>query len=571
VERRILRWTCAVLLVLGTLAWFRGRETHGLPTADLHADAPYYYVYLPSLLHGDLDFTDEYRETHNWYRLGTTPTGRPGNVFGIGPALFDVPLFVVGHGLALATGSRSDGFSTWEVRLFTWSSLAWSLGAVLLAYRLARRRLDVTTLALLGPIACALAGPVVYYAVRQPGYAHPMATFFAAWFVERWDASYDAPRTLRTWLSLGALIGAAALARPQLALWAVLLVGAAIDDIRVERHPRVALRWLAGAGAALAVFAPQLVAWKVLYGDWYVVPQGADFMRWDAPCWSETLFSSRNGLFPWSPAYAVFAIALVAAARKLPRLVSFLVLGVALQAIANGAVWDWWAGGSFGGRRFDSTYIAFAFGAAVIVAWIAHVVPRAFRRESVIRERAHAAAALLVGFFVIELVVANVHMTSRYTTTEARVYGGEPAGDVIARAGGMGARIAAWASELSNLPARAVFAWRHDTSLDTYDRVVGVHVLGELYPGLNSIPDVKLALVPAPSLQDGHAHVLVGLNRRGGVDVTVQVDKPATVKWNGERMPLHFHTDDIRRGANDLEIDSQPGAIAQAIRLEATP
>ena len=58
-ERRILRWTCAALLVVGTLAWSSGREDHGLPTADLHADAPYYYVYLPSLLHGDLDFTDE--------------------------------------------------------------------------------------------------------------------------------------------------------------------------------------------------------------------------------------------------------------------------------------------------------------------------------------------------------------------------------------------------------------------------------------------------------------------------------------------------------------------------------
>src|SRR5258706_10610736 len=195
-EARVVRWTCAALLAIGTVVWALGREDHGLPTADLHADAPYYYVYLPSLMHGDLDFADEYRVTQNWYRFGATPTGRPANVFGIGPALFDAPLYAVGHGLALATGSRSDGFSAWEIRLYTWSSILWTIGACFFGYRLARRRLALGSLAIVGPVVCMLAGPVVYYAVRQPGYAHPIATFFAAWFVERWGASYQDPATL---------------------------------------------------------------------------------------------------------------------------------------------------------------------------------------------------------------------------------------------------------------------------------------------------------------------------------------------------------------------------------------
>jgi len=552
-----------VLLALGTVVWALGREDHGLPTADLHADAPYYYVYLPSLLHGDLDFTDEYKETHNWYHLGTTPTGRPANVFGIGPAVVTTPFFVVGHALAMVTGSRSDGFSSWEIRLYTWASLFFSLGAVVVAYRLARRRLDLTTYALAGPVICALAGPVVYYAVRQPGYAHPMATFFAAWFVDEWDRSYESTRTLNVWLRLGALLGAAALARPQLALWGVLLVHPAVEDVRATRDPKVALPWLAGAAAALVVFSPQLLAWKVMYGSFYVVPQGPDFMRWDAPCWSETLFSSRNGLFTWAPAYLAFAIALCALVRRIPRLVLFLVLGVALQTIANGAAWDWWAGGSFGGRRFDSTYIAFAFGAAAIVEWIARVVPRALERGAAWRVRASAGGALAVAFVVLELVVANLHYASQVTATSARITGGEAASAVLDRLGGVHGRVAAIASALSNLPARAVFAWKHDVSLATYDHVVGVHVLGETYPGLNSFGDTKSAVLPPPP--GGHGRVLVGLNRTGAIDVTVPLDGPGTVRWNGTEVQAHFKTDDLRRGVNDLDIE---GSCTRPIRIE---
>ena len=177
-DARLLGLLFAALLAVGTAVWFVGHDDRNLRTADAHADAEYYYVYLPALLRGDLDFTTEYRETHNWYQFGATPTGHPSNVFGIGPAVVNAPLFLLGHAIALIVRDRSDGFSIWENRLFTWASLPWSLGAVFVAYRLIRRRVGGGLLAIAGPLVAALSGPVVYYAVRQPGYAHPMATFF---------------------------------------------------------------------------------------------------------------------------------------------------------------------------------------------------------------------------------------------------------------------------------------------------------------------------------------------------------------------------------------------------------
>jgi hypothetical protein len=608
---RTARWVLCALLALGTVVWATSREDHHNPTADPHADAAYYYAYLPSLvLDHDLQFANQYQETKNWYRLGPTPTGRAGNVFGIGPAIFGLPVFIAAHAIAKATDERTDGFSRWETWSYSFASLAWSLGAVWLAFRLCRRRFGGGARNLVGPLVAALAGPVVYYAVRQPGYAHPVATFFATWFIERWDASYDRPRTLRTWLGLGALLGAAALARPQLALWGVLLARAALDDLDQRADLpgwgwRLPLRWLGAGALAALVFAPQLVAWKLLYGHYYVVPQGAGFMRWDDPCWSETLFSSRNGLFPWSPAYALCAIALIAGLRRMPRLAGALIAGVLLQALANGAVWDWWAGGSFGGRRFDSAYLAFAVGAQLLVALIGAALARVRLRGphdarsllAVGRGGAALGAIVIIG----ALVIANLQLAAATSVTSARITGGEAASVILARTGkGPIGTIAGWASALANWPARAAFAWRHDAPLGAYDRVVGVHVLGDTFPGLNSYKDERAGQIPVgdpgrpqftglgpgprpntAALTGERARILIVLNRVGRLDLRIGLEGAGqvTISWNGQiQLETAFvsgavftiRVDELRRGANDLVIEAPAGTVLRPIDLEAS-
>src|SRR5690606_7072502 len=85
------------------------------------------------------------------------------------------------------------------------------------------------------------------------------------------------------------------------------------------------------------------------------------------------------------------------------------------------------------------------------------------------------------------LALANVVLTMQTTPHSMRMKGGEAAADVFDRELGivLGGP-AGWVSSLANLPARAVFALRHDTSLDAYDRVVGVHWLAETYPALST-------------------------------------------------------------------------------------
>ena len=198
----------------------------------------------------------------------------------------------------------------------------------------------------------------------------------------------------------------------------------------------------------------------------YVVPQGDGFMRWDAPCWSEVLFSSRNGLFHWAPSHALAALGLVAACARRGRLAGLLLVGVGLQAVVNGAAWDWWGGGSFGGRRFDSCYAAFAIGLGAVLAPGAHALATIARRPRWARA-ALALATAPVAALAVALAIANVGLAIHYDSTTARIYGGDRAANVFRihlkqgvrkRAG----RVAARASVIATWPGcrgRSATAW----------------------------------------------------------------------------------------------------------------
>jgi len=591
----------ALLGLVATLAFLLGEDHWKRSVTEPNADASYYYVYLPSLvLDGDLDFQDQYEVTKNYYRWGKTPIDRPANPFGIGPAVFQLPVFAIGHALAAITGARGDGFSRIETTLVLWTGIPCMLGAILLAYRLARRRFGAVP-AYLGALLAALAGPVLYYAIRQPGYAHPFATLFATWLIERWDASYegDRPRSLRTWLVLGALAGAAALARPQVGVWAAVLPLAVIDDVRKRGTGELGalvVRWTAAAATCAIVFAPQLLAWKAVYGAWYVVPQGDGFLRWDAPAWSETLWSSRNGLFPWSPLYAPMLLGVLVLARDGLRLPLVLLLGLFAQAEINGAAWDWWAGGSYGGRRFDSTYVLFAVGAAALIGPALRAIARGTARVARLRDRIAGALAGIAATVAILVAIANVELTAGTSVINARITGGAIPSQVWRqRIGGVRGWLAGELAGAATFPVRLGFAWRHGVDLDAYDRLVGVHHLGELYPPLVGERDKRtdrvsviapapfteglaLAVSPRAKLIGDRAIVRFGVNRTDPIRIRITVDTAGrtVARWHGEVAertgPGVLELVGIApRGVNELALEGPPGTVIAPIELAVGP
>jgi hypothetical protein len=600
---KYLGWIlCAVVLVFGIRKFVDGVDGWNRPINEPSADGAYYYVYLPSLfLDGDLDFSNQYKVTKNWYRLRATPLRKPGNVFGIGPAIFQAPAFLAGHAIAIATDDRRDGFSKWETGLVLSTSLAFSLGAVLLVARLVRRRVGDGPASVIGPLLAMFAGTLWYYSIRQPGYAHPYAAFATAWLIERWDASYDGdvPRSWKTWLHLGVAMGAAMLARPQLVLWGIVLVAAVVDDVRKRGElpwKTLVVRWAIAGVAVVVVFSPQLFAWKALYGSWYTVPQGDGFMRWDDPAWLETLFSSRNGLFAWAPLYLPMLVGLAFTTARL-RLASLLLAGFLLQAIVNGAVWDWWAGGSFGGRRFDSAFVVFALGASALLHAGFTLVRAAWRGSWLVR----AGAALSVFAMVIALYATRgQYVLARETSvTSARIFGGEAAAATYKRlVHDAPGRLCAKLSNLVTWPARAMFAWRNEVDLGAYDRLVGVHHLGEVFPGLNAFEErtkdmiefdrmaeprfrgMKVIAKGTAELVQFRARMFVGLNRDDDLRIRIPVEASGFVRlgWDGEVLVdrVLVGTDVLElvvhapsRGVHWLEVEAAPGTRLQEPMLIA--
>jgi len=166
----------------------------------------------------------------------------------------------------------------------------------------------------------------------------------------------------------------------------------------------------------------------------------------------------------------------------------------------------------------------------------------------------------------------------------ARIGGGEPAAAVWQhRIGGVRGRLAAWLSAAANAPARAMFAWRYAVDLGAYDRQVGVHVLGETYPGLNSYSDKLRDTIPAPGRMTApRVRLQIGVNRRGTVALRVPVEGTGEVRvrWNGgaavERDVSGRATVELAglvplRGTNTLEIEAPIGTVIAPIEITAGP
>lgn len=343
------------------------------------ADTISYYVYLRSALFDhDLDFTNDSR-AFGFRPKPITPTGLRANRQSAGPAVVWTPFFLGAHayvGVDRALGRdrfAADGFSPPYLRSMALGTITMVVvGAWLLASTLAASVGGTTAaLAVAGTI---LTSTILYYAFVVPGMAHGATFGAAAALVWAWERARARP-SLERWAALGALLGLVALLRTQSAVY-LLLVGPLALAGLVRRTVRPL--WLAaGALASLAVFSPQLVAWRILYGSFVTIPQGSGFLDWSSPHLVDVLISADHGFFSWTPAMSLGLLGLLLGLRRAPLFSAGSLAVFAAAAWVNGAVRDWAAGDAFGARRFDLVVPLMAVGLGWVLERLARLVAAA--------------------------------------------------------------------------------------------------------------------------------------------------------------------------------------------------
>ena len=290
-----------------------------------------------------------------------------------GPVLVQMPFYLVACALHWLCGvahhpwAQHLGESAFEM----WVTGLATLAAVLVGWRqtfvLVERHAGRDA-ARIGSIAAVWATPIAWYAVTQPTYQHGLAFFFVAVLVEYWDRTFG-DASWRRMLVLGAVGGAghdharaggavAALARRR-------------GGVARRRRARAAALARAAASslcaATLVAFAPQMAVWWYYTGS-PLHPAQIEPLRPTTPFFVVSLFSTRGGLFPWSPvAYASLARA-ASTARARARVTLALLAVYVLEIYVVSSAWVVTGGYGYGARRLSDGAVLMALGLGLLWA-----------------------------------------------------------------------------------------------------------------------------------------------------------------------------------------------------------
>jgi hypothetical protein len=351
----------------------------------LEIDGPLLFVQLRSVvIDHDLDLTNEFAEFiperyQYWAEEGLKLARTPNPTVEPGPAILWAPFFLLVHAVVLVARLwnapfAADGYGAPYVNAVCLGSLVWAFVAVILASRIGRR--------FFSPLLCAtcasaawLATPLVWYSAFEPGMSHATASAAAGAFVWRWLRMRDDPASRKRWLLLALAAGALVSMQRYDAyfLLAPLLTAAGL----LWRTPWT--QWV-GNRRALITAGVALLTLAITLGPLVYTNLGSrhpsllgesnliafTFQNWAHPRIGELLFSSRNGLFSWTPVAYLGVLGLVLLARRDRRLAGSLLLTLAFGVLVLAASYSWSGAWSFGSRRLTEAFPVFVLGLCAV-------------------------------------------------------------------------------------------------------------------------------------------------------------------------------------------------------------
>jgi hypothetical protein len=299
-----------LFLRIGVL-WAPGYTYRG-PTG---ADRVFYYAYVRSLvIDRDLDLTNEIAMRPPSTGL-MVEGGKPLNKYPIGTPLLSLPTFALTHGLVLAGNSlglthvEPDGYSPPYALSYAVTQMLWALFGAWLMYRALLRYFDPQTAAL-AVVTTWFSVHALHYVAVDLMMSHAAAVFSIAWCSYEAVRLRESPGQWSRWFAVGASSALAVLVRYQDAVYLIVPACAGLIATAHLMHTdhRKRLLALAGCGAAGfgLIFAPQVVAWRAIFGSWVTNSYQREFsFHWLTPPFREVLCDPVTGLAVWLPALAL--------------------------------------------------------------------------------------------------------------------------------------------------------------------------------------------------------------------------------------------------------------------------
>ncbi|MFP4579418.1 MAG: hypothetical protein ACLFQ6_01705 [Candidatus Sumerlaeia bacterium] len=358
-------------------------------------DGQAYYAFVRSIfIDGDLDFENEFYE-YNYNRHGfQTPdffprspiTGLYFNRFPIGFSVFMLPFFLMAHlltWLGNAVGIwdlKPDGYTILyqlaaPVNTIFYAALAyWTMQCILRRW--------------FSPLVSAFTVFVLFLSYQGSFnviqfWCNPHLQSFLMFNVMVLMAFRikDGRGGYGAWAVMGAAAGALGLLRTECLIFLLFpfLIYCHRLYILWKEEPQnrfAAIRRLSSKAlltplVAWFVFLPQLIVWRLMMGEWFQIAMNnsAEGFNWTHPAWWQVLFSTRHGLFYWSP---ILLVGFVGYLWFVFHRKNTLILVLALIQLAAVyylyASWKiWWMGYSFGARQFIVVTPIFGIGLGYIV------------------------------------------------------------------------------------------------------------------------------------------------------------------------------------------------------------
>lgn len=331
----------------------------------IDGDGLSYYALTLSLAHDhDFDLQNQKQDIQGVMAPFNETTGKPASLFSCGFGVLYAPLLVtlesmpsLMQGHPYAQNARIP--FPHSLAVFA-QSLAFGLGAVLLAYAFVVRRFALSPLPAAFLCLSTLAGtPLLFYSVTMPSYSHAADTFLTTAVFALVLSDWKSP--LRCLLAGCLLAFSVMLRNNNVVFWPV--AAAALLYAERPRWLRAGMWLLAGALPVTAAHAWfNLSQYGKLFATGYRVQTETGFL-------AEMLFHPYAGVFVWAPvtALAVVGLLLGAARRNRESIVSLAaVLIVMLSVQFQG---NWWGGCSFGQRFFTHLFFFWIIGLSQLHGW----------------------------------------------------------------------------------------------------------------------------------------------------------------------------------------------------------